>query len=77
MVSVTCEISKGCCLYPTLFKIYLQNALNKWARVCKRMGGHSTVKVAMDRRWLEENAWINKKEWHLGCGKMTHSNRKT
>src|SRR5699024_3466529 len=35
---VTKGLRQGCCLAPTLFKIYIQKALNKWKRHCRNMG---------------------------------------
>ena len=31
-------LKQGCCLSPTLFKIYIQGALRNWLRKCKNMG---------------------------------------
>lgn len=31
-------LKQGCCLSPTLFKIYAQQALNNWTRKCSKMG---------------------------------------
>lgn len=36
--STTKELRQGCCLSPTLFKIYLDRALVKWVRKGKSMG---------------------------------------
>lgn len=35
---VTKGLKQGCCLSPTLFKIYIQEALQKWRRKCTDMG---------------------------------------
>ena len=32
------HITKGCSLLPTLFKIYIQNALENWQKKCAKMG---------------------------------------
>lgn len=31
-------LKQGCCMAPTLFKIYIEDALNKWKRKCENMG---------------------------------------
>lgn len=35
---VTKGLKQGCCLSPTLFKIYIQEILQKWRKKCSRMG---------------------------------------
>jgi hypothetical protein len=35
---VTKGLRPGCSLSPTLFKIYIQNALENWQKKCARMG---------------------------------------
>jgi Reverse transcriptase (RNA-dependent DNA polymerase) len=35
---ITKGLKQGCCLSPTLFKIYIQKALYNWMRKCKNMG---------------------------------------
>jgi hypothetical protein len=34
---VTNGLGQGCSLSPTLFKIYIQNALENWQKKCARM----------------------------------------
>lgn len=36
--TVTKGLRQGCCISPTLFKIYLEAALNKWKKKCTNMG---------------------------------------
>jgi hypothetical protein len=35
---VTKGLRQGCCISPTLFKIYVEKALNTWKRKCSCMG---------------------------------------
>lgn len=35
---ITKGLRQGCCLSPTLYKIYTENALKEWKRKCKNMG---------------------------------------
>jgi hypothetical protein len=35
---VTKGLRQGCCISPTLFKIYVEEALNIWKRKCSGMG---------------------------------------
>ena len=37
---VTKGLRQGCCISPTLFKIYVEKALNIWKRKCSGMGGN-------------------------------------
>ena len=36
--NITKGLHQGCCISPTLFKIYIQKALEEWKRKCSRMG---------------------------------------
>jgi len=36
--NITKDLRQGCCISPTLFKIYLRKALEKWKRNCHGMG---------------------------------------
>jgi len=36
--NITKELRQGCCISPTLFKIYIRKALEEWKRKCSRMG---------------------------------------
>jgi len=36
--NITKELHQGCCISPTLFKIYIRKALEEWKRKCSRMG---------------------------------------
>jgi hypothetical protein len=35
---ITKGLRQGCSLLPTLFKIYIQNALENWQKICAKMG---------------------------------------
>ena len=35
---ITKELHQGCCISPTLFKIYVRKALEEWKRKCHGMG---------------------------------------
>ena len=35
---ITKGLHQGCCISPTLFKIYIQKPLEEWKRKCSRMG---------------------------------------
>jgi hypothetical protein len=36
--NITKGLRQGCCISPTLFKIYVSIALEEWKRKCHRMG---------------------------------------
>jgi len=36
--NITKGLCQGCCISPTLFKIYIRKALEEWKRKCSRMG---------------------------------------
>jgi hypothetical protein len=36
--NITKGLRQGCCISPTLFKIYIRNALEEWKSKCHRMG---------------------------------------
>lgn len=36
--TVTKGLRQGCCISPTLFKVYLESALTRWKRKCEAMG---------------------------------------
>ena len=38
LFKVTKGLKKGCCLSPTLFKIYIQETLSSWMKKCSKMG---------------------------------------
>lgn len=35
---ITKGLKRGCCLSPSLFKVYLEEVLKEWKRCCSRMG---------------------------------------
>ena len=37
-IKITKGLKQGCSMSPTLFKIYVQEALNQWCKKCSRMG---------------------------------------
>lgn len=37
-IKISKGLKQGCCLSPTLFKIYTQEALKQWSRKCSKMG---------------------------------------
>ena len=38
LFNITKRLRQGCCISPTLFKIYVRKALEKWKRKCHGMG---------------------------------------
>jgi hypothetical protein len=44
--NITNGLRQGCCIFPTLFKIYIRKALEEWKRKCHGMGvplGNTTL----------------------------------
>jgi len=55
---VTNGLRQGCCISPTLFKIYIQKALNIWKRNCCGMGYNVENKLIYTLQFADDQVMM-------------------